>query len=185
MRRVLGVTLIVLASSACGVGEPEQRSADTDACIADLAQTIGRKPELRGATWSPDGRRIAFSAWNGRKTGIYAVTVSDCTVERLGPSADLHAGTADWSSANVLALDGTAPGGTEEGIYTMTADGGQLRRVTDGPDLIPEWSPDGTRIAFATNRHGSLNFELYTMAANGADSGRLTTNTAVDAFPDW
>jgi WD40-like Beta Propeller Repeat len=28
------------------------------------------EPELRGATWSPDGRRIAFSAWNGKQTRI-------------------------------------------------------------------------------------------------------------------
>jgi Tol biopolymer transport system component len=148
VRRALVVTLVVLVSSACGAGEPEQRSEGTDACIADLAQPIGLNPELRGPTWSPDGRRIAFSAGNGRKTGIYAVTVAECTVERLGPSADLIAGTADWSSMNVLAFDGTAPGGTKEGIYTMTADGGHPRRVTEGPDLFPEWSPDGTRIAF-------------------------------------
>jgi Tol biopolymer transport system component len=108
------------------------------------------------ATWSRDGRRIAFSAWNGRKTGIYAVTVADCTVERLGPSADLNAGTADWSSMNVLAFDGTAPGGTEEGIYTMTADGGHARRVTEGPDLFPEWSPDGTRIAFVRGGYAEI-----------------------------
>jgi Tol biopolymer transport system component len=148
VRRPLAVTLIVLVSSACGAGEPEQRSGGTDTCIADLAQAIGPEPELRGATWSPDGRRIAFSAWNGRKTGIYAVTVADCTLVRLGPSADLNVGTADWSSTNVLAFDGTATGGTEEGIYTMTAEGGQLRLVTEGPDRIPEWSPDGTRITF-------------------------------------
>ena len=30
----------------------------------------------------------------------------------------------------------------------MDADGGHFRRVTDGPDAFPEWSPDGTRIAF-------------------------------------
>lgn len=148
MRRALVVTLVVLVSSACGAGDSEQGSEGTDACIADLAQAIGPNPELRGAAWSPDGRRIAFSAGNGRKTGIYAVTVADCTVERLGPGADLIAGSADWSSMNVLAFDGKARGGTEEGIYTMTEDGGHPRRVTEGPDLFPEWSPDGTRIAF-------------------------------------
>jgi Tol biopolymer transport system component len=148
VRRSLAVTLVVLVSSACGSGEPEPRSEGTAACIADLAQAIGPEPELHGATWSPDGRRIAFSAWNGRKTGIYAVTVADCAVERLGPRANVNAGAADWSSANLLAFDGTAPGGTEEGIYTMDADGGHVRRVTDGPDSSPEWSPEGTRIAF-------------------------------------
>ena len=156
MRRALVVTLVVLVSSACGAGEPEQRSEGTDACIADLVQAIGPEPELRGATWSPDGRRIAFSAGNGRKTGIYSVTVADCTVERLGPGGDLSAGNADWSSMNVLAFDGTAPGGTEQGIYTMTADGGHPRRVTEGPDLFPAWSPDGTRIAFVRGGYAEV-----------------------------
>jgi Tol biopolymer transport system component len=142
------VTLVVLVSSACGAGEAEQRVEGTTACTADLSQAIGPKPELRGATWSPDGRRIAFSAWDGKQTRIYAVTVADCTVELLGPRANVIAGTADWSSANRLAFDGTAPGGTGDGIYTMDADGTHVRRITDGPDLFPEWSPDGTRIAF-------------------------------------
>ncbi len=103
---------------------------------------------MRGATWSPDGRRIAFTAWNGRQTRIYAVTVADCTVEPLGPSNDVNVGSVDWSSTNLLAFDGTAPDGTDEGIYTMAADGGRVRRVTGGPVRFPEWSPDGTRIAF-------------------------------------
>jgi Tol biopolymer transport system component len=30
----------------------------------------------------------------------------------------------------------------------MAADGGHVRRVTDGPDVFPVWSPEGTRIAF-------------------------------------
>jgi len=148
MRRALAVAFVVLVSSGCGAGEPEQEAEGNATCVADLAQAIGPDPEVRGATWSPDGRRIAFSAWNGRQTRIYAVTLADCTVERLGPRANLIAGTMDWSSANLLAFDGTAPGGTEEGIYTMDSNGGHVRRVTDGPDLFPEWSPDGTRIAF-------------------------------------
>jgi TolB protein len=148
VRSALAVTLVVLVSSACGAGEPEQRSEGTAACIADLARAIGPKPELRGATWSPDGRRIAFSAWNGKQTRIYAVNLSDCTVEGLGPRANVNAGSVDWSSANLLAFDGTAPGGGEEGIYTMDANGGHVRRLTDGPDAFPEWSPEGTRIAF-------------------------------------
>jgi Tol biopolymer transport system component len=157
VRRALAVTLVVLVSSACGAREePEQRSEATEACIADLAQAIGPDPELRGAAWSPDGRRIAFSAWNGRQTGIYAVTVADCTVEPLGPRGNVNAGAVDWSSTNLLAFDGTASGGTGEGIYTMAADGGHVRRVTDGPDFFPEWSPDGTRIAFVRGGYAEI-----------------------------
>jgi Tol biopolymer transport system component len=38
----------------------------------------------------------------------------------------------------------------------MTAGGGDVRRVTDGPDLFPEWSPDGTSIAFARGGYAEV-----------------------------
>ena len=61
-----------------------------------------------------------------------------------------------WSSANLLAFDGTAPGGSEQSIFTMAPDGGHVRRVTDGPDLFPEWSPEGTRIAFVRGGYAEV-----------------------------
>jgi WD40 repeat protein len=148
VRRALAVTVLALLASACGAKETEQSSDSTELCTANLTQAIGSGPELRGATWSPDGGRVAFSAWDGRKTSIYAVSVADCALERLGPRANLKVGSPDWSSKSVLAFDATAPGPSEEGIYTMSAHGGRVRRITNGPDLFPEWSPDGERIAF-------------------------------------
>ena len=37
-------------------------------------------------------------------------------------------------------------------IYVMDADGGNRERLTDNPanDRDPDWSPDGTKIAFAS-----------------------------------
>ncbi|MBA2626045.1 MAG: PD40 domain-containing protein [Acidimicrobiia bacterium] len=69
----------------------------------------------------------------------------------------------------------------------MDASGATPTRLTTNPavDIQPVWSPDGARIAFATNRHGSLHFELYTMAATGAAAARLTTSPGFDGFPDW
>jgi dipeptidyl aminopeptidase/acylaminoacyl peptidase len=53
-----------------------------------------------------------------------------------------------------------------------------------GTDWEPAWSPDGTRIAFFTDRDGG-NSEVYVMNADGSAQTNLTQNAAFDAQPDW
>lgn len=67
----------------------------------------------------------------------------------------------------------------------MNADGTGQTRLRIGPfdDFGPAWSPDGTRIAFSSNRDG--NFEIYLMDADGSNQTRLTNNSATDTNPDW
>lgn len=47
----------------------------------------------------------------------------------------------------------------------------------------PDWSPDGTRIVFSSNRDD--NREIYTMTMTGADLQRLTHDDALDDQPVW
>ncbi len=47
----------------------------------------------------------------------------------------------------------------------------------------PNWSPDGTEIAFTSNRDG--NDEIYVMNADGSNQTRLTYNDAYDGMPAW
>lgn len=57
-------------------------------------------------------------------------------------------------------------------LYTVEADGGGLRRLTDTVS-VPSWSPDGKRIAFAKPDGGEV--ALYTIAADGTDAQRVIT----------
>jgi len=50
-------------------------------------------------------------------------------------------------------------------------------------DRDPTWSPDGTRLAFASNRDG--NWELYLWSAADGSVTRLTTDLAYDGAPAW
>lgn len=63
-------------------------------------------------------------------------------------------------------------------IYKVAATGGQAVRLTTLPsyECAPAWSPDGSSIAFASDRNG--NFDIFVMSANGGQSKRLTTNSA-------
>lgn len=52
-----------------------------------------------------------------------------------------------------------------------------------GFDENPTWSPDGSHIAFDTNRDGNL--EIYTMSADGSKQTRITNHPAIDAIPSY
>jgi len=72
----------------------------------------------------------------------------------------------------------------------MNADGSNQTRLTDdaGTDWYPSWSPDGTKIAFTSDRDG--NDDIYVMYADGSNiiqtsRTRLTDNPAMDTNPSW
>ena len=50
-------------------------------------------------------------------------------------------------------------------------------------DSGPAWSPDGTKIAFTSDRGGDD--EIYVMNADGTGPTNLTNNDAFDFEPDW
>jgi Tol biopolymer transport system component len=71
-------------------------------------------------------------------------------------------------------------------IWTMDADGRNLRNVTQNPawDYWPAWSPDGKRIVFVSERDGDQ--ELFVQSADGSGPAtQLTFNNESDRLPAW
>ena len=80
-------------------------------------------------------------------------------------------------------------------VFEMNADGGGQRRLTENDDadsgteaavffqLDPDWSRDGTRIAYTGKRSGS--YDIYVMASDGTGTRRLTTTNDDDTQPTW
>lgn len=65
-------------------------------------------------------------------------------------------------------------------IYTVPVTGGAATRLTtrDSYESNPIWSPDGTKIAFASDRNG--NPDIFIMDAAGGSAVRLTSNSAAE-----
>lgn len=71
------------------------------------------------------------------------------------------------------------------GLWTMNI-GGKPRRLTDdGPYVVidPAWSPDGRRLAFATDRGGSL--DIWSIELASAEFKRITSAPGAEMRPAW
>src|SRR4051812_9534342 len=72
-------------------------------------------------------------------------------------------------------------------LYTLDMAGGEAQRLTHGLafDSQPAWSPDGTRIAFLSDRSGAEN--LWVMNVDGTDARQVTRNVEPYEYvsPAW
>lgn len=70
-------------------------------------------------------------------------------------------------------------------LYLKSTDGRTITQITGDPsnDLMPRFSPDGTRIAFASDRAG--NWDIYVMPATGGKPIQITSGSAHELHPSW
>jgi eukaryotic-like serine/threonine-protein kinase len=85
-----------------------------------------------------------------------------------------------------VASDTTDPVSQNTDIWTYDLETRSAKRLTFDPSLdsLPIWSPDGSRMVFASNRE--LKFDLYLKDSNGAQEEKVIPQDGPDRFPtDW
>jgi Tol biopolymer transport system component len=125
------------------------------------------------ATWSPDGKDIAFHA----SASYYA---SDGQVSGYPIRTDPGSATSD-SDIFVANVD------------DLLAGIAQPTNITNSPAMIdddPDWSPDGQKIVFTSHPviddpRFSNQTELYLMNRDGTGLQRLTFNGDEERAPSW
>jgi hypothetical protein len=129
--------------------------------------------------------------------GQYLVVVPDLDLVMVVQHDTFHDATMELQRhvsplafLESFVLPGLPPG--ERGAPACTTDlaigpldGETWRTVAPGPgdDLLPDWSPDGTRLAFTSFR--DLAPEIYVVDADGGGLTRLSRDWAVDVWPRW
>jgi Tol biopolymer transport system component len=146
----------------------------------------------RDPSWSPDGTRLAYMSVREGNAEIFVMNADGSGLVNLtnDPAFD---GRPAWSpDGKKIAFDSdrdTRDGIGMHEIYLMNADGTDpVRLPTNQPrsvNLDPSWSPDGTRIAFASNDFGNT-YDIYVIDADG--SGLVNVTHGYPAFstaPAW
>lgn len=130
---------------------------------------------LNSTAWSADGRLLAFVQYDG-----LVVVAPDGTGLR---KVNGDFGDPAWSPAREeFALLGTR-GATE--ILRVGVSGTPIRNLSRSlaHDRDPAWSPDGGRVAFASDRRGS--YDIYVVDRSGGNLRRLTRHPFPEVAPDW
>ncbi|MBI2265794.1 MAG: PD40 domain-containing protein [Armatimonadetes bacterium] len=127
----------------------------------------------------------------GLSNSTYTVIPSGLGYTYVPANASVTVSSADQRQdfvtvvLNALLFTSSRDGNPE--TYVANADGTGQRRITNDAamDTDPALSPDGTTIAYATNRDG--NYEIYTIdvAGNVSSRTRLTNAAGMDWGPTW
>jgi len=145
-------------------------------------------------SWTADGSTLAFVSSGGSEDVIHLVEPnSGKTIRQLRyPNMTVISAALSPDGSQVV-FSGMRAGGRD--LYIASTDGGEPRRLTEDiyAYLHPAWSPDGTRIAVATDRGAptnaaQLDFRGYRLALIDPASGEveiLTGGSWHDINPVW
>src|SRR5438552_7832311 len=162
-----------LAATRLGLAPGERytlRASFTD----DSGAVLG---PASGLTWGSDNTQIASVAEDGTITGQ---GYGHARITGTAPGGKTAAATVYVLGEIVVA---SSRGGKFRLYSIERSNLSQLRPVSadTGQQIDPAFSPDGSRIAFVSNRDG--NAEIYAMDADGTNVTRLTSDPQLDGHP--
>jgi dipeptidyl aminopeptidase/acylaminoacyl peptidase len=137
------------------------------------------KNSVQSYQWSPEGSRIVLVSSSGPMDGV--------------ATADRKSDVRHYTHIQYKFNDTGWFDDKRRHLWVVSVPGGEAKQITEGQDwndIDPQWSPDGTRIAFVSDRTGkafddSHNTDVWTIPAAGGSLTKISDHPFEDENPRW
>lgn len=137
------------------------------------------KNGVQSYQWSPEGSRIVAVSSSGQMDGV--------------STADRKSDVRHYTHIQYKFNDTGWFDDKRRHLWVVSVPAGEARQITEGQDwndTDPQWSPDGTRIAFVSDRTGkaydtSHNTDVWVIPAAGGALTKISDHPFEDESPRW
>ena len=156
----------------------------------NLQQITQHRSVVLSPKWSPNGKKIAYTAFikrkkKGRNADLLVYDFKTRKKKLISYRKGLNSGVSFHPFLPFMYL--TLSHNANPDIYRISPNGLIQGRLTRGPrgamNVEPTVSPNGKQIAFSSDRSGAP--MIYTMNENGNNVRRLTFAGRYNAHPSW
>ncbi len=127
---------------------------------------------------SPNGPTVYFSSNQSGTFEIYSIDINGNGLQRLTNGiGSLYAPELSPNGEKIIFTN------NGNGLWVMNPDGSDPHAITSKDDIDPTWSPDGSMIAFASNRQGQR--QLFVANANGRKVDKVTDLNNMGGRSSW
>ena len=119
--------------------------------------TVGRGTDNVSPSYSPDGRRVAFTSGRSGHPEVYIMDADGTGAELLTPFAfgdQYYRSNPDWSPDGRNVAFQSQVAGQFQIMTISLRDRGVKQHTSESTNEDPSWAPDGRHIVFTSSRTG-------------------------------
>ena len=135
-------------------------------------------------SWSPDGRKLAFTSDRGGRPQIYLMDADGSNARRLTYDGDYNAAPAWSPKGDWIVYVCRIP---SEGfkLCRISPNGERRGQITTGQSIddSPSWAPNGRHLVFSSIRRGES--QLYIITVDGKGLEKISTMGSHLSSPSW
>jgi dipeptidyl aminopeptidase/acylaminoacyl peptidase len=204
MRKCALIAMVIVSTAVAGcaqtlsvpqgITDPKQISSKPNAQVEPRSLTIEKlwmTRQIGGATWSPDGKSIAFISNMSGRNNLWIIPAEGGWPVQLTVSDQRQTAPAWSPDGKWIAYQSDYDGDEQWDIFLVSPKTGKVVNLTQTREIAeinPTWSPDGLSLAYQVKPKTSAAYEIDIYDMVMREVKHLTANTPQDkrnANPIW